>query len=732
MVKPGHKHNTEAATRHETVLAEVVTLGLLLGVALALRLYMLDKSLWLDEVITCRHAGRSIVDVLHRSAPLYMLLMHFWLPFSSSEILLRLPSLLFGLAGIACTYGLARRVSGPAAAFVAGFLMVVSPFHVEHSQDARYYTLVALTSVLTAWALRSAVNRGGTWRWAAVVAVSGAGIANHLIFIPFLIAMMTGAGLAALVKQRYKALGALVLCGLALVAGFVPVWIRQGNIPSTMVQGVFADKQPASSESAEKPAHAVEAQPEGLIQSEGLRVSQYVQFCGELFGKLNPTAVATLIVLGLLGAAWLLARRVTTAAIILAAILLAPIPLFLLPATHFYAARYFMPLLPLFAVAVGAGVCALGDGGAALAHRLRKGDGPYMISAGQALASITALTILGLSAYGSLGRYYDETPRWDWKGLVRETTDRLRPGDAIVYVRPDALEWTTDWCADFYRERYQTSAGLALIEPERLETPEELEEFARSHPNAAIWVVGAHYEPLLPATIGSEFAPLLARLGASRRDYGQATLYCIPGPTANLIAGGDFEDPAATRPTLCSVSGNGGIMMMEDIRGILSSEAFEGNYAVRLDSPTANGRQPNLLFDIPGYAEWRCRGPLVFSAMVKHDNITTLKDPRLVAEIVLVAAGRDGVTWKTLKRIENSRGWHLVAAAINADEDTSSDTVAWKVGFAFNDSAGTLWLDNVQLQEGELPSPFVNGARAPHDVVLWDWSSHEAAQPSSP
>lgn len=707
-------------------MAEVVTLGLLIALALALRVYKLDKSLWLDEVITCRHAGRSIVDVLHRSYPFYMLIMHFLLPYGSSEVFLRLPSLLAGLAGVGCTYGLARKVSGRTAAFVAAFLVAVSAFHVEHSQEMRYYSVMALTAVLTAWALRAAVLRGGKWRWLGVLAASGIGIANHIMFVPFLGAMMAGAGLAALGKGKYRAVGALVLCGLVLAGVFVPVWIRQGNVPWTMVRRVFGSSPTPVQEPTGQEGDSSGASTRPVERPERLHVSQYLAYGRELFGNPNTLAAATLITLGFLGIAWLLARRVLMAAMILASVVLVPLPFFIFPAGHFYAARYFIPLLPLLAIAAGTGVCALGDGGAALWRRFRATHGPDMIAAGQAIASLAVLAILGVSAYASLGRYYEETPRWDWKRLMRETADGLRPGDRIVYVRPSDLEWTTDWCAEFYRERFQTCAALCLIEPDRVTTPIELAELARKHPNAAIWVVGARYEPLVPATIGAEFESLLGRLEATRRDYGQAVLYRIPAPATNLIVGGDFENAGAGRPAVAGVREEGGSFIRGNVRELLSSDAYEGDHAGLLIGPEPSGRQPNLFFDVPYSAESRKSEPLIFSAMVKHVNYATFEEPRLVAEVVLVATNRGGdFTWKTLKRIEYSRDWHLVAAKIDFHEDIPTGVLEWRVGFAFNNSAGKLWIDNVQLQRGELPSPFVNGTRPPHDVVLWGWSALE-------
>ena len=92
-------------------------------VAAALRLPTLgSQSLWLDEVLTGRLARGSLGDLLHRVAteeanpPLFYLLEWAWTRVAgTSEVALRLPSALFGIALVPVAFAIGRRLLGGAA-----------------------------------------------------------------------------------------------------------------------------------------------------------------------------------------------------------------------------------------------------------------------------------------------------------------------------------------------------------------------------------------------------------------------------------------------------------------------------------------------------------------------------------------------------------------------------------------------------------------------------------------
>ncbi len=75
-------------------------------------------------------------------------------------MLLRLPSLVFGLLGIAATWTLANRNLGRNAAIVAAGILAILPLHINASQIIRYWSLIYLLGALYAGALLRAMDSG--------------------------------------------------------------------------------------------------------------------------------------------------------------------------------------------------------------------------------------------------------------------------------------------------------------------------------------------------------------------------------------------------------------------------------------------------------------------------------------------------------------------------------------------------------------------------------------------
>jgi mannosyltransferase len=141
-------------------------------------------SLWRDEGYTINSSQRSVSQILaltwHQDAVhgLYYLLMHFVIgAFGTSEVALRLPSLLAMCLAAAVTAALGQRLaqaSGlPAAAgtgIVAGVLLAALPLTTYYCEDARPYGLVTLFAVISTYALvRGAAEPRWSW-WALYTA----------------------------------------------------------------------------------------------------------------------------------------------------------------------------------------------------------------------------------------------------------------------------------------------------------------------------------------------------------------------------------------------------------------------------------------------------------------------------------------------------------------------------------------------------------------------------------
>jgi len=144
------------------------SLILILFLGLGLRLVNLGQSFWLDEASQGLMSSRSVSWIWSgRTAdfhpPLYYFLAHYWLLFGRSEVWLRLPSVLFGVANIYVLYLLVRHlhlnrkfvlgkfVAGPEIG--AAFLLAINPFHIYYSQEFRSYMLLCFLGTLAMYLL---------------------------------------------------------------------------------------------------------------------------------------------------------------------------------------------------------------------------------------------------------------------------------------------------------------------------------------------------------------------------------------------------------------------------------------------------------------------------------------------------------------------------------------------------------------------------------------------------
>lgn len=192
-----------------------------------LRLWDLGApSLWYDEIFGLALAQQPLPVVLDviggfvANMALYLLLMHVWMALidpSVSDALPRLPSVVFGVAGIGAIYLLGADLFGRRSGLVAALLLSVSPYHIGWSQDARSYTMWTLLVTLSFWALIRATRAPGKWEWWGAYALLGA-LAFYSHF--FTIFVLLAQGLWVLSRMRRAEIvafaGASVLLGVCL------------------------------------------------------------------------------------------------------------------------------------------------------------------------------------------------------------------------------------------------------------------------------------------------------------------------------------------------------------------------------------------------------------------------------------------------------------------------------------------------------------------------------------
>lgn len=146
-------------------------------------------SLWYDEAATFSAIDRSIPDLLrmlgHIDAPLgfYYVLLHLWsLIAGTSELALRLPSVLAAAGAAALTTVIGRRSGSASVGLAAGLLLSMFPMlNSQHAQEARPYTLTVFFACAATLALLVAIeDRRRRWWLVYGVAIGSLGLTHFL------------------------------------------------------------------------------------------------------------------------------------------------------------------------------------------------------------------------------------------------------------------------------------------------------------------------------------------------------------------------------------------------------------------------------------------------------------------------------------------------------------------------------------------------------------------------
>lgn len=235
--------------------------AIVIGVALRM---IVTRSIWVDEAISIQQAqlpfAQMIVTLREDDVhpPLFAVVL--WalvhVTGSTSEWVVRLPSLVAGTAFIPVLYAMARDLWDRRTARIAAFVAAVAPVAVWYAQEARMYAIWMLLATLAAWAqlriLRSS-NETARSRWQdwALFAVSSVALLYLQWFtvLPLLVQHVIFA--AAAVRRRSLRLardwGLAIVASLAMFAPLVPYLLAQG---SSVLAATSASAAPAQTGAA--------------------------------------------------------------------------------------------------------------------------------------------------------------------------------------------------------------------------------------------------------------------------------------------------------------------------------------------------------------------------------------------------------------------------------------------------------------------------------------------------
>lgn len=125
----------------------------ILLISFLLRLISLNQSFWLDEATSATVATKSMSEILSFAKadfhpPLYYILLHLWTMVSgTSEVGIRMVSVLFGVGTVYLVYRLSKNS-------FAALLVATSPLLVYYSQEARMYSMLTFFITLSVYAYK--------------------------------------------------------------------------------------------------------------------------------------------------------------------------------------------------------------------------------------------------------------------------------------------------------------------------------------------------------------------------------------------------------------------------------------------------------------------------------------------------------------------------------------------------------------------------------------------------
>lgn len=201
--------------------------AVLTAVGAALRIHLAQQSLFADELSTrFVIAGRGLADMVRVvgtdaeiTPPLYFVTSWLTTRIETTPFLLRLPSVVAGVATIPLVYVLGARTVGHRAGVVAAALTTFSPFMVFYSTEARGYALMMALVLGAALCLLNAAERGGRGWWAGYAACTCAAVYTHYTSV----FALAGLFVWAVATQRHALRALLVATGVAVI-GFLP-WL---------------------------------------------------------------------------------------------------------------------------------------------------------------------------------------------------------------------------------------------------------------------------------------------------------------------------------------------------------------------------------------------------------------------------------------------------------------------------------------------------------------------------
>jgi hypothetical protein len=243
--------------------------ALLTAVGVAIRVVVAHQSLYADELstywIVTKHGLGSVISTVHGDAeitpPLYFVASWLTTQLGHTPEMVRLPSLLAGVASIPLIYLLGLRTVKRPAALVGSAFAALSPFMIYYSTEARGYMLMIALIALSTLAMLVAVETGRA-RWWVVYAASSVGA----VYTHYTCVFALAAQLLWLWWAHPEARKAAIVANVGALVVFAPWTSGLANDLSSPTTKILAKLSPLDAENVRfSLGHLMIGYPEAII-----------------------------------------------------------------------------------------------------------------------------------------------------------------------------------------------------------------------------------------------------------------------------------------------------------------------------------------------------------------------------------------------------------------------------------------------------------------------------------
>ncbi len=671
-----------------------LALALVLALALWVRLSGLDRPFWDDEIYTVYDASVPVSSILNSTAtPLYYLITKGMLLLGQGEALLRMPSVLAGLAGVLALFAATARLAGPAAGLAAALFMALSTYHVFVSQEARFYAVVVFFGLAALCGLIRLCERPSVGAAALLTLGAAGAMLTHLSAVFFVPPLLAAAFAAVVLRRggrplfRSAALAALPLVAVAGLA-LVPFLLSPDRLHSlAVVVGLGPAPDPAKA-------------PQ-LAQTWHLSAREFfLDYLRRVFLSANtPVEAAVVLVLGVLGLGRTARRRPLVALFFLCVLVAVPLALTWMPARHKWAHRYFVFLLPVLMLLVAAGLPALHG----MVRRLLFGSPRAGRVCAGALACAGIFVVAGAQVR-ELRISQAALPVTDMRAAAQFASAHTTTGRHLFcYLNFEkSPSRGTHISAPFLYYLRRSSPGAFVTLERRVAGMEGLRKLRCQFPDTHLWVVNCD------ADLAEEFGQTCHfTMPWSPKRWPDLAFGVIAPEAVNFVRGGDFELPEETHVRAGRTS--------------LSppSEAWRGNHALTLAKKERElGARCEVRLPVcpPGAAEnapvLDPATPHVLSLMLRyHVERFGPKHNDGVRVLLQTMDGKGAVRRHELFRGRYYSPWRRLVFPLRPGANLPPDVRECAVVIALENASGTVWADDVQVEAKPAATFFTNGAR---------------------